>query len=90
MSSAGLDRAREKMEKADLDPVAVETFAHYYRLLEHGETGMIEESANRREHSRARRAPTSAKISGQALRTFAPFRRSTRVAWQYSVTAREH
>ena len=34
MSSAGLDRARAKMSNAGLDPVAVDTFAHYYRLLE--------------------------------------------------------
>jgi UTP--glucose-1-phosphate uridylyltransferase len=44
MSSAGLDRARKKMTDAGIDPIAVETFAHYYRLLEHGETGMIPES----------------------------------------------
>jgi UTP--glucose-1-phosphate uridylyltransferase len=44
MSSAGLERARTKMSEAGIDPVAVETFAHYYRLLEHGETGMIPES----------------------------------------------
>ena len=36
MSSAGLDRARAKMEDAGIDPVAIDTFAHYYRLLEHG------------------------------------------------------
>jgi UTP--glucose-1-phosphate uridylyltransferase len=45
MSSAGLDRARVKMTEAGIDPVAIETFAHYYRLLEHGETGMIPESS---------------------------------------------
>jgi UTP--glucose-1-phosphate uridylyltransferase len=45
MSSAGLDRARAKMSEAGLDSVAIETFAHYYRLLEHGETGMIPESS---------------------------------------------
>jgi UTP--glucose-1-phosphate uridylyltransferase len=33
------------MLEAGVDEVAVETFAHYYRLLEHGETGMIPESA---------------------------------------------
>ena len=33
------------MADAGLDPVAIETFAHYYRLLEHGETGMIAESS---------------------------------------------
>ncbi len=32
------------MREAGLDDTAVETFAHYYRLLEHGETGMIPES----------------------------------------------
>jgi UTP--glucose-1-phosphate uridylyltransferase len=45
MSSTGLDRARAKMSKAGLDRVAIDTFAHYYRLLEHGETGMIPESS---------------------------------------------
>jgi UTP--glucose-1-phosphate uridylyltransferase len=44
MGSAGLQRARDKMVDAGVDDVAVETFAHYYRLLEHGETGMIPES----------------------------------------------
>ena len=33
------------MVAAGLDEVAIETFAHYYRLLEHGETGMIPEAA---------------------------------------------
>jgi UTP--glucose-1-phosphate uridylyltransferase len=32
------------MADAGLDPVAIDTFAHYYRLLEHGETGLIPES----------------------------------------------
>jgi UTP--glucose-1-phosphate uridylyltransferase len=45
MSSAGLERARAKMAEAGIDPVAIETFAHYYRLLEHGETGLIPESS---------------------------------------------
>ena len=44
MGSAGLNRARDKMVDAGVDKVAIETFAHYYRLLEHGETGMIPES----------------------------------------------
>ncbi|MQW76137.1 UTP--glucose-1-phosphate uridylyltransferase [Nocardioides sp. dk4132] len=44
MGSAGLTQAREKMMAAGVDEVAIETFAHYYRLLEHGETGMIPES----------------------------------------------
>jgi UTP--glucose-1-phosphate uridylyltransferase len=33
------------MTDAGIDPVAIETFAHYYRLLEHGETGMIAEDS---------------------------------------------
>jgi UTP--glucose-1-phosphate uridylyltransferase len=45
MSGAGLERARAKMTEAGIDPVAIETFAHYYRLLEHGETGMISEDS---------------------------------------------
>ena len=45
MSSAGLERARAKMSDAGIDPVAIETFAHYYRLLELGETGLIPESS---------------------------------------------
>jgi len=45
MGSAGLNRARDKMVAAGVDEVAIETFAHYFRLLEHGETGMIPESS---------------------------------------------
>jgi UTP--glucose-1-phosphate uridylyltransferase len=41
----GLDLAREKMRQAGVDEVAIDTFAHYYRLLEHGETGMIAEDS---------------------------------------------
>jgi UTP--glucose-1-phosphate uridylyltransferase len=33
------------MAAAGVDEVAIETFAHYYRLLEHGETGMLPESS---------------------------------------------
>jgi UTP--glucose-1-phosphate uridylyltransferase len=43
MGSAGLNKARDKMAAAGVDEVAIETFAHYFRLLEHGETGMIPE-----------------------------------------------
>jgi UTP--glucose-1-phosphate uridylyltransferase len=32
------------MAAEGIDQVAIDTFAHYYRLLEHGETGMIPES----------------------------------------------
>ncbi len=44
MSAPGLNAARDKMVAAGVDPLAIEVFAHYYRLLEHGETGMIPES----------------------------------------------
>jgi len=44
MSDDGLRQAREKMAEAGVDPVAIRVFAHYYRLVEHGETGMIPES----------------------------------------------
>ena len=37
--------ARTKMADAGVDPVAIETFAHYYRLLEYGETGLIAQSS---------------------------------------------
>ena len=36
--------AREKMLAEGVDPVAIEVFAHYYRLLERGETGMMPEA----------------------------------------------
>ncbi len=45
MGSPGLKAAIQKMRDASVDEVAVETFAHYYRLLEHGETGMVPESS---------------------------------------------
>jgi UTP--glucose-1-phosphate uridylyltransferase len=45
MGSSGLNKARDKMAAAGVDEVAIETFAHYFRLLEHGETGIIPESA---------------------------------------------
>ncbi len=44
MGSPGLKAAVQKMRDAGVDEVAVETFAHYFRLLEHGETGMVPES----------------------------------------------
>ena len=45
MSEQGLRQAREKMETAGVDPVAIEVFAHYYGLVESGETGMVPESS---------------------------------------------
>jgi UTP--glucose-1-phosphate uridylyltransferase len=45
MGSSGLNKARAKMVEAGVDEVAIETFAHYFRLLEHGETGMMPESS---------------------------------------------
>ena len=44
-NARGLELAREKMRQAGVDEVAIDTFAHYYRLLEHGETGMITEDS---------------------------------------------
>jgi UTP--glucose-1-phosphate uridylyltransferase len=44
-NAQGLELAREKMRQAGVDEVAIDTFAHYYRLLEHGETGMIHEDS---------------------------------------------
>jgi UTP--glucose-1-phosphate uridylyltransferase len=44
MVSTGLDVARAKMNAAGVDQVAIDTFAHYYGLLERGETGLIPES----------------------------------------------
>ncbi len=45
MSEQGLTQARERMQRANVDPVAIEVFAHYYRLVESGETGMVPESS---------------------------------------------
>jgi UTP--glucose-1-phosphate uridylyltransferase len=45
MSDEGLQQARDKMAAAGVDPVAVEVFSHYYRLVESGETGMVPESS---------------------------------------------
>jgi UTP--glucose-1-phosphate uridylyltransferase len=44
MSDQGLQQARNKMTEAGVDPVAVDVFSHYYRLVESGETGMVPES----------------------------------------------
>ena len=45
MNSKGLRLAREKMLAAGVDAVAIDVFAHYYRQIEHGETGIIAESS---------------------------------------------
>ena len=45
MGSPGLERARAKMAAAGVDKTAIEVFAHYYRLLEHGETGLVPEAS---------------------------------------------
>ena len=45
MSEAGLRACEEKMQAEGLPAIAIETFAHYYRQLEAGETGLIAESA---------------------------------------------
>ena len=44
MSDEGLAQARTKMQEAGVDPVAIDVFEHYYRLVESGESGMIPES----------------------------------------------
>ncbi len=44
MSDDGLQQARTKMAEAGVDPVAIDVFSHYYRMVESGETGMIPES----------------------------------------------
>jgi UTP--glucose-1-phosphate uridylyltransferase len=44
MSDEGLEQARAKMTAEGVDPVAIEVFSHYYRLVESGETGMVPES----------------------------------------------
>ena len=43
MSDEGLEQARRKMVDAGVPAQAVEVFAHYYRLLESGESGVIAE-----------------------------------------------
>jgi len=43
-SGPGLALARDKMVAAGVHPLAIEVFAHHYRQLERGETGMIPES----------------------------------------------
>ncbi len=45
MKSKGLLQARAKMEDAGVDQLAIDVFCHYYRQLEHGETGIIAEDA---------------------------------------------
>ena len=44
MNDKGLKMCKEKMAHAGVDPTAIDVFAHYYRLVQHGETGMIPES----------------------------------------------
>ncbi|MEP6815139.1 MAG: UTP--glucose-1-phosphate uridylyltransferase [Marmoricola sp.] len=44
MDDKGLRMCKKKMAAAGVDPTAIEVFAHYYRLVQHGETGMIPES----------------------------------------------
>jgi UTP--glucose-1-phosphate uridylyltransferase len=44
VSAEGLTAAVEKMRAAGVPEVAVDTFAHYYRRLEEGDTGMIPEA----------------------------------------------
>ncbi len=45
MTSKGLRQATEKMQAAGVNDQAIQVFAHYYRQIEHGETGMIPEAS---------------------------------------------
>ncbi|MBU4215245.1 MAG: UTP--glucose-1-phosphate uridylyltransferase [Actinobacteria bacterium] len=45
MSDEGLRLARDKMRAAAVEPTAIDVFAHYYRALEAGATGLIPESS---------------------------------------------
>ncbi|MEO9323310.1 UTP--glucose-1-phosphate uridylyltransferase [Nocardioides sp. C4-1] len=45
MGSPALHTARAKMADAGVDEVAIDTFSHYFRLLEHGETGLVPEDS---------------------------------------------
>lgn len=45
MTDQGLSDARQKMTEAGVDPVAIDVFAHYYRELEGGATGLILEDS---------------------------------------------
>ncbi len=45
MSDEGLQSAVEKMRAARVDPGAIDVFAHYYRQLEGGATGLIREDS---------------------------------------------
>jgi UTP--glucose-1-phosphate uridylyltransferase len=44
MSSEGLRAAIDKMTAGGVDPTAIDVFAHYYALLEAGETGIVAET----------------------------------------------
>ncbi len=44
-TSRGLKLCQQKMAEAGVDPVAIDVFSHYYRLVQHGESGMIPESS---------------------------------------------
>ncbi len=45
MGDAGLDRALRKMRDAEVNDAAIEVFAHYYRELEAGATGLVREDS---------------------------------------------
>ena len=40
-AASGLDAALAKMRSEGLPDIALDTFAHYYRLLESGERGLL-------------------------------------------------
>ena len=72
LDSRGLVRAREKMRSGGVDELAVEVFAHYYRLLERGETGMIPESPSSPwQPSRSPASTSTTRSQAEAIRTTA-------------------
>ena len=73
MNSKGLRLAREKMQAAGVDPVAIDVFAHYYRQIEHGETGH-----HRREHDRAAGHGVAGRRRGRRGRRLGRHRRDRR------------
>mgnify|MGYP000962782032 CR=1 FL=1 len=70
--SAGLDLARDKMRREGVDGLAIDVFAHYYRLLEHGETGFIpEETIDPIDMESLADVTVSDEVAAEAIRTTA-------------------
>ncbi len=70
--TVGLEMARNTMRSAGVDDLAIEVFAHYYRLLERGETGMIpENSIEPVDMESLADVEVSDEVAAQAIRTTA-------------------